>query len=615
MHAATTPITADAAPWRLVVRQSAGPARTLSLFSYTAGFGASAVAEGSIPTPGDAAGALTVGAVKWTGTALEPYSSQGAAGTTAKPDVVGPTYVTSNPEWPGTAGTSAATAHVAGAAVLLRQARLARGLPVSPADLRAQLTGTALGLGAAGPDPLYGAGMARIDATAPGAVGAHRPRDAPARARPRRRRGYDPPRAHLDERARPAGGPPPGGGGAAAGAAARREPRDDRRRGHGGERRQRAPASCGGRDEAPRRHPRRRRGRRGPVGRRRRRGCRRRGARCSIAVDARPGKVAAATAALRRGGLEVQRRRGRRLQVVADPRRASALARLPVVAGARPATTAFADDGRSSARGSSAAARTCSGGSPTAAPASRSRCSTSASARTSAACRGSASCRRRSGSRRCRSTPRAGSPAPTPTATAPTTASSSPRRSSTTRPPPATCSSTTTPTPTSWRRPTRSSRAGPTSSSTPTASSRDPSTAPARRRAPSTAPPRRASSGSTPPATTPGCTGAARWSDADADDDLDWPNGDNWTFPRGAGLPITFALSWPAPASGPPDRPRPGARAAGRRRRLERGRDVDRPPVAGRAARRAHRRLLAAGRRRLPAARRADLGSGAGRAT
>lgn len=167
MHAATTPITADAAPWRIVVRQSAGPAQTLSLFSYTAGFGASAVADGSIPTPGDAAGALTVGAVKWTGTALEPYSSRGAAGGTAKPDLVGPTYVTSNPEWPGTAGTSAATAHVAGAAVLLRQARLARGLPAAPADLRAQLTATALGLGAPGPDPLYGAGMARIDSTAP----------------------------------------------------------------------------------------------------------------------------------------------------------------------------------------------------------------------------------------------------------------------------------------------------------------------------------------------------------------------------------------------------------------------------------------------------------------
>lgn len=178
MSAATTTVTADASPWRLVVRQAGGPPAVLTLFSHTVGFGALAVADGSIPTPGDASGALSVGAVKWTGTALEPYSSQGASGT-AKPDVVAPTYVTSNPEWPGTAGTSAATAHVAGAAALLRQARLAAGRPVSPADLRAAFTGTALGLGAAGRDPLYGAGMARLDATAPAlsvriAPGAHR---------------------------------------------------------------------------------------------------------------------------------------------------------------------------------------------------------------------------------------------------------------------------------------------------------------------------------------------------------------------------------------------------------------------------------------------------------
>ena len=102
--------------------------------------------------------------MKWTGTAIEPYSSQGAVGA-AKPDLVGPTYVTSNPEWPGTAGTSAATAHVAAAAALLRQSRLAAGLPASPADLRAALTGTAQDLGQAGRDPLYGAGMARLDAT------------------------------------------------------------------------------------------------------------------------------------------------------------------------------------------------------------------------------------------------------------------------------------------------------------------------------------------------------------------------------------------------------------------------------------------------------------------
>jgi Subtilase family len=167
-HAATTPLTTDAASWRLVVRQEAGPPAELTLFSQTAGFGSLAVPQGSIPTPGDAAGALAVGAVKWTGTALEPYSSQGLTDDgRPKPDLVGPTYVTSNPEWPGTAGTSAATAHVAGAAVLLRQARLAAGLPAGAGDLRAALTAGALDLGARGPDALYGAGMARLDSAAP----------------------------------------------------------------------------------------------------------------------------------------------------------------------------------------------------------------------------------------------------------------------------------------------------------------------------------------------------------------------------------------------------------------------------------------------------------------
>jgi len=164
----TPPVTSDGAAYRLVVRVTGGATAPVDLFSQTAGFDSQAATDASIPTPGDAAGALTIGAVKWTGTAREPYSSAGpTADGRLKPDLVGPTYVTSNPEWPGTAGTSAATAHVAGAAVLLRQARLAAGLPVAPADLRAVLTSTALDLGAAGPDPSYGAGMARLDADAP----------------------------------------------------------------------------------------------------------------------------------------------------------------------------------------------------------------------------------------------------------------------------------------------------------------------------------------------------------------------------------------------------------------------------------------------------------------
>ena len=47
---------------------------------------------------------------------------------------------------------------------------------------------------------------------------------------------------------------------------------------------------------------------------------------------------------LAKGGLRIQRRDGRRFQVVAAPSRATALARLPGVAGARESTTAFGDD-------------------------------------------------------------------------------------------------------------------------------------------------------------------------------------------------------------------------------------------------------------------------------
>jgi hypothetical protein len=154
--------------WRIVLTQTEGGPSTLRLFSRTAGFGPVAAPDGSIPTPGDAAGAFTVGAVNWTGDTLETYSSRGPTQDgRVKPDVVGPTYVTSNPAWPGTAGTSAATAHVAGAAALVRELRRARGQPVTPADMRAHLIAGVLDLGAPGPDPGFGAGMVRLDSTRP----------------------------------------------------------------------------------------------------------------------------------------------------------------------------------------------------------------------------------------------------------------------------------------------------------------------------------------------------------------------------------------------------------------------------------------------------------------
>lgn len=166
INAVTGTLITDGGSWRVVVSQDSGPPSDLDLFSRTVGFGAMAVADGSIPTPGDAAGAVTVGAVRWTGTAIEPYSSNGRIGQ-GKPDLVGPTYVTSNPEWPGTAGTSALTPHVAGVAALLRQTRLAAGLPADAATLKALLVAGAQDLGPPGPDQVFGAGMVRADTSAP----------------------------------------------------------------------------------------------------------------------------------------------------------------------------------------------------------------------------------------------------------------------------------------------------------------------------------------------------------------------------------------------------------------------------------------------------------------
>jgi hypothetical protein len=165
---------------RLVVRQTAGPEVELELFSQSIRFGPLAVAEGSVPTPADAPSALAVGAVRWTGGTRVSYSSYGpTADGRAKPEIVAPTYVTSNPEWPGTAGTSAATAHAAGAAVLLRARWRLLGLEPTGAALRARLIATARDVGGEGVDAEHGAGVVRIDTSAP------RPRVTIVRSRTR----------------------------------------------------------------------------------------------------------------------------------------------------------------------------------------------------------------------------------------------------------------------------------------------------------------------------------------------------------------------------------------------------------------------------------------------
>lgn len=164
----TPPVSVDGGTWRVLVIRTAGGDAPVNVFSRTVGFGAAAVADGSVATPGDAAGALSVGAVPWQGTEAEKYSSRGPTQDgRSKPDLVGPTYVTANPLFPGTAGTSASTAHVAGAAALIRDERIATGRPVDVAALRADITARARDLGTPGPDATTGAGMARVDIDAP----------------------------------------------------------------------------------------------------------------------------------------------------------------------------------------------------------------------------------------------------------------------------------------------------------------------------------------------------------------------------------------------------------------------------------------------------------------
>ena len=156
--------------WRVAVVQEAGPPAPLDLYSRTVGFGSLAVPAGSIATPGDAAGALTVGATEWTTDQLAGYSSQGpTADGLTKPDLVAPTDVTVNPAYPDTAGTSAAAPHVAAAAALLRQQRQLQGLPVDAGTLRTLLLAQALPLGAE-PADAVGAGRLRLDVTPPTVV-------------------------------------------------------------------------------------------------------------------------------------------------------------------------------------------------------------------------------------------------------------------------------------------------------------------------------------------------------------------------------------------------------------------------------------------------------------
>jgi Subtilase family len=125
------------------------------------------VVAGSVPTPGDATGALAVGAFDWATGELAPYSSQGPTDDgRLKPELIAPASTTVSPGL-AMVGTSASAPHVAGAAALLIQRDRAAGMPSDPAAITAELEASALDVGPPGPDDETGYGRLRLDLTAP----------------------------------------------------------------------------------------------------------------------------------------------------------------------------------------------------------------------------------------------------------------------------------------------------------------------------------------------------------------------------------------------------------------------------------------------------------------
>jgi hypothetical protein len=125
------------------------------------------VVAGSVPTPGDAAGALAVGAFDWATGELAGYSSQGPTDDgRLKPELIAPASTTVSPGL-AMVGTSASAPHVAGAAALLIERDRAAGIPSDPAAITAQLEASALDVGPPGPDNESGYGRLRLDLTPP----------------------------------------------------------------------------------------------------------------------------------------------------------------------------------------------------------------------------------------------------------------------------------------------------------------------------------------------------------------------------------------------------------------------------------------------------------------
>jgi hypothetical protein len=163
----------DGGEFRLRVILAAGPPPEgrLTLFSREVGLEALGdPAPGSIPTPGDAEGSITVGAVDWTNNSLKAYSSNGPTDDgRMKPDITAPTNtrVLTATGARSIGGTSNAAPNAAGAIALLIGARRLAGAPLDLGSLGDVLAAQALDLGAPGPDNQFGAGRVRVDVDPP----------------------------------------------------------------------------------------------------------------------------------------------------------------------------------------------------------------------------------------------------------------------------------------------------------------------------------------------------------------------------------------------------------------------------------------------------------------
>ena len=157
---------------RAVLVSGPPPAGTLSLYSREDDILSwSGSSFGSIPTPADAAGSISIAAVDSRGNSLARYSSRGpTADGRLKPDLAAPTGTSlanavGDPRDVG--GTSIAAPNAAGAAAIALGAMRRSGLHPTVAEMRALLTRDALDLGDPGPDPLFGAGRIRVDLEPP----------------------------------------------------------------------------------------------------------------------------------------------------------------------------------------------------------------------------------------------------------------------------------------------------------------------------------------------------------------------------------------------------------------------------------------------------------------